>query len=99
MPPPFAIPVGLNPTAIGVEAVWWLEAARRAEDAGFETVWMWDHFISRGSQPAWHRIGFPNRGVHEHDLLAGQKVTILKGLQQKLSFGRTLAWFRTTGSS
>ena len=48
MSPPLAIPVGLNPTAIGVEAAWWLEAARRAEDAGFETVWMWDHFISRG---------------------------------------------------
>ncbi len=43
-----AIPVGLNPTAIGVEPAWWLESARRAEEAGFETVWIWDHFISRG---------------------------------------------------
>jgi alkanesulfonate monooxygenase SsuD/methylene tetrahydromethanopterin reductase-like flavin-dependent oxidoreductase (luciferase family) len=42
------IPVGLNPTAIGVEASWWLEAARRAEAAGVGTVWMWDHFVSRG---------------------------------------------------
>jgi alkanesulfonate monooxygenase SsuD/methylene tetrahydromethanopterin reductase-like flavin-dependent oxidoreductase (luciferase family) len=48
MAAPFAIPVGLNPTAIGVEARWWLEAAHRAEEAGFETVWIWDHFISRG---------------------------------------------------
>jgi alkanesulfonate monooxygenase SsuD/methylene tetrahydromethanopterin reductase-like flavin-dependent oxidoreductase (luciferase family) len=44
----FAIPVGLNPTAIGVTGAWWIETARRAEDAGFATVWMWDHFISRG---------------------------------------------------
>ena len=48
MPTPLAIPVGLNPTAIGVEPAWWLEAARRAEDAGCATVWIWDHLISRG---------------------------------------------------
>ena len=48
MPAPFAIPVGLNPTAIGVSGAWWIEAARRAEDAGFSTAWIWDHFISRG---------------------------------------------------
>ena len=48
MSAPLAIPVGLNPTAIAVDAAWWLEAARRAEAAGFETVWIWDHFISRG---------------------------------------------------
>lgn len=48
MSTPFALPVGLNPTAIGVEPAWWLEAARRAEDAGCSTVWIWDHFISRG---------------------------------------------------
>jgi len=45
---PFAIPVGLNPTAIGVSGGWWIEAARRAEQAGFATAWIWDHFISRG---------------------------------------------------
>lgn len=48
MSAPFAIPVGLNPTAIGVSGAWWIEAARRAEDAGFATAWIWDHFISRG---------------------------------------------------
>ena len=42
------LPVGLNPTAIGVPARWWLDVARRAEAAGFETVWIWDHFVSRG---------------------------------------------------
>jgi G6PDH family F420-dependent oxidoreductase len=48
MSAPFAIPVGLNPTAVAVEPSWWLDVARLAEEAGFETVWIWDHFISRG---------------------------------------------------
>jgi alkanesulfonate monooxygenase SsuD/methylene tetrahydromethanopterin reductase-like flavin-dependent oxidoreductase (luciferase family) len=45
---PLAIPVGLNLTSIGVSSAWWLETARAAEASGFEAVWMWDHFISRG---------------------------------------------------
>ena len=48
MPASPPIPVGLNLTAIGVSGAWWIESARRAEAAGFATVWMWDHFISRG---------------------------------------------------
>lgn len=48
MPAPYAIPVGVNPTVCGVSGAWWIEAARRAEAAGFATVWAWDHFISRG---------------------------------------------------
>lgn len=48
MPSPYAIPVGVNPTVCDVSGAWWLAAARRAEDAGFATVWAWDHFISRG---------------------------------------------------
>jgi G6PDH family F420-dependent oxidoreductase len=43
-----AIPVGLNLTSVAVSADWWLGAARRAEEAGFASVWIWDHFISRG---------------------------------------------------
>jgi alkanesulfonate monooxygenase SsuD/methylene tetrahydromethanopterin reductase-like flavin-dependent oxidoreductase (luciferase family) len=42
------IPVGLNLSSIGVTAAWWLDAARRTEAAGFGSVWLWDHFISRG---------------------------------------------------
>jgi G6PDH family F420-dependent oxidoreductase len=42
------LPVGINPTVIGVRAAWWTAAARRAEAAGFSTVWAWDHFVSRG---------------------------------------------------
>lgn len=42
------IPVGVNLTTIGVEARWWLDAARRLEAAGYDAVWAWDHFVSRG---------------------------------------------------
>jgi alkanesulfonate monooxygenase SsuD/methylene tetrahydromethanopterin reductase-like flavin-dependent oxidoreductase (luciferase family) len=42
------IPVGLNLTAIGVSTAWWLDAARRTEAAGFDSLWIWDHFVSRG---------------------------------------------------
>jgi len=42
------IPVGLNLSSIGVTTEWWLDAARAAEAAGFDSVWIWDHFISRG---------------------------------------------------
>jgi alkanesulfonate monooxygenase SsuD/methylene tetrahydromethanopterin reductase-like flavin-dependent oxidoreductase (luciferase family) len=43
------IPVGINLTSVGVSTRWWLDAARRAESAGFDSVWIWDHFVSRGS--------------------------------------------------
>jgi alkanesulfonate monooxygenase SsuD/methylene tetrahydromethanopterin reductase-like flavin-dependent oxidoreductase (luciferase family) len=42
------IPIGLNLTSMGVSSAWWLDAARRAEQAGFAGVWCWDHFMSRG---------------------------------------------------
>jgi alkanesulfonate monooxygenase SsuD/methylene tetrahydromethanopterin reductase-like flavin-dependent oxidoreductase (luciferase family) len=43
-----AIPVGLNLTSVAVTTGWWLEAAQHAEAAGFDSVWIWDHFVSRG---------------------------------------------------
>ncbi len=42
------IPIGLNPTSIGVSSAWWRETAQQAEAAGFKGVWCWDHFVSRG---------------------------------------------------
>ena len=42
------IPVGINLSSIGVSTEWWLDAARRSEEAGLASVWIWDHFISRG---------------------------------------------------
>jgi alkanesulfonate monooxygenase SsuD/methylene tetrahydromethanopterin reductase-like flavin-dependent oxidoreductase (luciferase family) len=44
------IPIGINPTTIGVASDWWLKAARDAEAAGFKGVWSWDHFVSRGKK-------------------------------------------------
>ena len=44
------IPIGLNPTTIGVSSAWWRETAIAAEQAGFKGVWSWDHFVSRGKK-------------------------------------------------
>jgi alkanesulfonate monooxygenase SsuD/methylene tetrahydromethanopterin reductase-like flavin-dependent oxidoreductase (luciferase family) len=44
------IPIGLNPTTIGVSSAWWRETAMAAEQAGFKGVWSWDHFVSRGKK-------------------------------------------------
>jgi alkanesulfonate monooxygenase SsuD/methylene tetrahydromethanopterin reductase-like flavin-dependent oxidoreductase (luciferase family) len=42
------IPIGVNPTSIGVPSAWWIDTARVLESAGFRGVWCWDHFVSRG---------------------------------------------------
>ena len=42
------IPIGINLTSIGVSSKWWLESAQAVEQAGFASVWCWDHFISQG---------------------------------------------------
>lgn len=44
------IPIGLNPTTIGVSSAWWRDTAIAAEQAGFKGVWSWDHFVSRGKK-------------------------------------------------
>jgi len=44
------IPIGVNPTSIGVTSEWWLGTAREIEAAGFTGVWSWDHFVSRGKK-------------------------------------------------
>jgi alkanesulfonate monooxygenase SsuD/methylene tetrahydromethanopterin reductase-like flavin-dependent oxidoreductase (luciferase family) len=44
------IPIGLNPTTIGVTSAWWRETAIAAEQAGFAGIWSWDHFVSRGKK-------------------------------------------------
>lgn len=43
-----SIPVGVNLTTIGVSGAWFIQAARRLEAAGIDSVWAWDHFVSRG---------------------------------------------------
>ncbi|MEP7360232.1 MAG: LLM class flavin-dependent oxidoreductase [Chloroflexota bacterium] len=44
------IPIGLNPTTIGVSSAWWRETSIAAEQAGFTGIWSWDHFVSRGKK-------------------------------------------------
>ncbi len=34
--------------SIGVDIGWWLDSARRLDDAGYDALWCWDHFVSRG---------------------------------------------------
>jgi alkanesulfonate monooxygenase SsuD/methylene tetrahydromethanopterin reductase-like flavin-dependent oxidoreductase (luciferase family) len=42
------LPVGVAIRAIRAEPGWWLESARRLEEAGYAGVWSWDHFMGRG---------------------------------------------------
>lgn len=42
------LPIGVTIGSIGMDAAWWLESARRLDDAGYHAVWCWDHFVGRG---------------------------------------------------
>ena len=42
--------IGVTLGSIGVDAAWWLESARRLEDAGYDGPWCWDHFVGRGDR-------------------------------------------------
>jgi alkanesulfonate monooxygenase SsuD/methylene tetrahydromethanopterin reductase-like flavin-dependent oxidoreductase (luciferase family) len=42
--------IGVCLGSIGADARWWLESARRLEAAGYDGIWCWDHFISRGDR-------------------------------------------------
>jgi alkanesulfonate monooxygenase SsuD/methylene tetrahydromethanopterin reductase-like flavin-dependent oxidoreductase (luciferase family) len=44
------LPIGVNLRSIGVEFAWWRDSARRLESAGYEAVYCWDHFVSRGDR-------------------------------------------------
>lgn len=44
------LPIGVTLGALGVDAAWWLESARRLDRAGYRAVWAWDHFVSRGDR-------------------------------------------------
>ena len=43
-PPPIGVALG----SIGVDIGWWLDSARRLDEAGYDALWCWDHFVSRG---------------------------------------------------
>ena len=42
------LPIGVSIRTIRAEPRWWLESARRLDDAGYAGVWAWDHFMGRG---------------------------------------------------
>ena len=42
--------ISINPTSIGVSPRWWLRTAGWLEQAGFDGIYAWDHFLSRGDR-------------------------------------------------
>jgi alkanesulfonate monooxygenase SsuD/methylene tetrahydromethanopterin reductase-like flavin-dependent oxidoreductase (luciferase family) len=44
------LPIGVCIRSIRAEPTWWLESARRLDDAGFAGLWCWDHFMGRGDR-------------------------------------------------
>jgi alkanesulfonate monooxygenase SsuD/methylene tetrahydromethanopterin reductase-like flavin-dependent oxidoreductase (luciferase family) len=40
--------IGVSIRAIRSEPRWWLESARRLDEAGYDGIWCWDHFMGRG---------------------------------------------------
>lgn len=42
------LPIGVSIRSIRAEPGWWLESARRLDEAGYAGVWSWDHFMGRG---------------------------------------------------
>ena len=44
------LPIGVCLRSIRAEPRWWLESARRLDDAGYAGLWSWDHFMGRGEK-------------------------------------------------
>jgi alkanesulfonate monooxygenase SsuD/methylene tetrahydromethanopterin reductase-like flavin-dependent oxidoreductase (luciferase family) len=44
------LPIGVSIRTIRAEPRWWLESAKRLEEAGYAGVWAWDHFMGRGDK-------------------------------------------------
>jgi alkanesulfonate monooxygenase SsuD/methylene tetrahydromethanopterin reductase-like flavin-dependent oxidoreductase (luciferase family) len=42
------LPIGVSLRTIRAEPGWWVASARRLDEAGYEGVWAWDHFMGRG---------------------------------------------------
>jgi alkanesulfonate monooxygenase SsuD/methylene tetrahydromethanopterin reductase-like flavin-dependent oxidoreductase (luciferase family) len=42
------LPIGVSIRTIRAEPRWWLDSARRLDEAGFSGIWAWDHFMGRG---------------------------------------------------
>ena len=46
VPAPFTIGVCIR--SIRAEPGWWLESARRLDEAGYDGLWCWDHYMGQG---------------------------------------------------
>jgi alkanesulfonate monooxygenase SsuD/methylene tetrahydromethanopterin reductase-like flavin-dependent oxidoreductase (luciferase family) len=44
------LPIGVCLRTIRAEPGWWLESARRLDEAGYAGLWAWDHFMGRGDK-------------------------------------------------
>jgi alkanesulfonate monooxygenase SsuD/methylene tetrahydromethanopterin reductase-like flavin-dependent oxidoreductase (luciferase family) len=42
------LPIGVCLRTIRAEPTWWLESAKRLDEAGYAGLWAWDHFMGRG---------------------------------------------------
>lgn len=42
------LPIGVTIRTIRAQPEWWLESARRLDEAGYAGIWAWDHFMGRG---------------------------------------------------
>lgn len=47
---PGRLPLGVSIRSIRATPEWWLESARRLDEAGFAGVWCWDHFVGKGDR-------------------------------------------------
>lgn len=47
---PARLPLGVCLRSIRATPDWWLDSARRLDEAGFAGVWSWDHFIGKGDR-------------------------------------------------
>lgn len=47
---PDRLPIGVAIRTIRAEPAWWLESARRLDEAGYQGVWAWDHFVGQGDR-------------------------------------------------
>jgi alkanesulfonate monooxygenase SsuD/methylene tetrahydromethanopterin reductase-like flavin-dependent oxidoreductase (luciferase family) len=44
------LPIGVTIRSIRAEPAWWLESARRLDEAGYAGIWSWDHFMGQGDR-------------------------------------------------
>ena len=44
------LPIGVTIRTIRAEPRWWLESARRLDEAGYSGLWAWDHFMGQGDK-------------------------------------------------